>query len=100
MARFAEVNCYFPKQSKYHNNSQSTQILFCVLTEGGFTFNGRVSYSVWQGGTAEMASARTCFCRFLTWLTFQLSRWRYVLPKRQALSELHGVTTQKPAVLT
>jgi hypothetical protein len=35
------------------------------------------------------------FCWFLPWITFQfLRRTRYVPPKRRALYELHGFTTQ------
>jgi hypothetical protein len=39
-----------------------------------------------------------CLCWYFTWLTFRPWRWQgYVLPKCWAVSELHGVTTQKTA---
>jgi hypothetical protein len=41
-------------------------------------------------------SACCCFCWFLAWCTLWLRRWKwYVSPKREVLSKLHSVTTQK-----
>jgi hypothetical protein len=43
----------------------------------------------------KLSPSFSCFCWFLAWLTLRTPSWKYIPPKRQAFSELHGVTTQK-----
>jgi hypothetical protein len=78
------------KTSNYLKNTVFWVVPPCS-SEAGRRFGGayslhlhHVSFSYW----------------FLTWLTLRPWRWSwYVPPKRRAVSELHGVTTWKTALL-
>jgi hypothetical protein len=73
--------------------------VFCVITQCAQTFRKNLpplSSGLKSNPSKIQAEATGWLFWFLIWFNFSSWRWRrYVPPKSQALSDVHGVTTQK-----